>query len=109
MGRKGGKERPGPPVCNMSTWKLQAFLIYLYNIGEFNGYILSICNYAGDDVLLVDAAANLAAYDASDPFVYLHTKPCSTRFDTVLVTMLAQLRAAVLSVSYYGAGLVTLK
>ena len=47
----------------MSTWKLQAFIIYLYknNISGINGPILSKCDYtyAGDDLLLLDTAATL--------------------------------------------------
>ena len=45
------------------TWARGKFkhpiLIYLYSICEFNDYIISICNYAGKDLLLVDAGATL--------------------------------------------------
>ena len=74
----------------MSTWRLQAFA-YLYTIGAQR---LRLCDYAGDKLLLVEAAATLPlAMPPILPAIYT-PKPCSTRSDTVLVTMLsfAQLR-----------------
>ena len=55
-----GKSKPGLTSVTWARGKFRPLiLIYPYNICEFNDHIFSICNYAGENLLLVDAAATL--------------------------------------------------